>query len=169
VLKEKKPDLRDRFVKGPRDFSSFRPINAKTGGANSRGDTFTEPHVLTVNEIPKHTHPIQHTHSVPQHNHRIGVHEHGIGEFLTRMFSPGSGETLTLLQKHSAPAPDKAEAPPTGEMTGPSEVLTTSAPTPGISGENAWTTGTLQGHTHMVRGGDNMPAFLEMIWIIRVK
>jgi hypothetical protein len=48
-------------------------------------------------------------------------------------------------------------------------VLTTSGPSSANSGENAWTTGTLQGHTHVLRGGDAMPAFLEMIYIIRVK
>lgn len=169
MLKEKKPDLRDRFVKGPRDFSAFRPINAKTGGANTRADTFTEPHVLTLNEIPKHTHPIGHTHTLPSHLHRIGAHEHGIGEFVTHMFATGSGETLTFLQQHAAPAPSKTEAAPAGEMTGPSDVLTTSDPSQPNSGQNAWTTGTLQGHTHMIHGGDTMPAFLEMIWIIRVK
>ncbi len=167
ILKDRKPDLRDRFAKGAKDFSSFRPLNAATGGTNARGDLTTEPHVLALNEIPQHTHTIAHTHTLAQHAHRLGSHTHSIGEFVSIQFTAGPAAATLLQQSPGGPA--MAEAPGPGQMTGTSDVLTTSEPSMTHSGMNVLPGGRLQGHTHVVRGGDALPAFLEMIWIIRVK
>ncbi|TAJ10149.1 MAG: hypothetical protein EPO68_15130 [Planctomycetota bacterium] len=170
LLKERKPDLRDRFAKGARDFASFRPQNALSGGSNSHADVTTTTHALTVNELPKHTHPIAHTHTLAPHDHRIGPHTHAIGEFIDISYGDGGNPTQTqVLTSHSAPAPNTSEPAPQSSATGLSATLTTSAPSAPNSGENAWNTGALQGHAHTVHIGDTLPAFVEMIFVIRVK
>jgi hypothetical protein len=177
TLKERKPDLRDRFVKGAAEVSGFRPRSAVSGGSNDTARTVTSPHVLLANEIPGHTHPIphqhtiDHTHRVPDHTHPIGPHVHAMGEWVDSAALTGTG--IELLRNNPAGTDACAPAPP-ASTTGSSAALQTGPATPNLSGASNRTDSgqnatTNQGHTHDVPAGDNRPAFLEMLFAIRVK
>lgn len=176
VLRIRKPDLRDRFAKGPSDGTSYRPQTAQSGGRNQGGATTTGRHVLTANEIPAHTHPIPHTHDVSAHthpvaahDHPIGVHTHVIGAWSTVNVQSGNQQVTALTQGNQ-----DSSQPPSGGATGAGGAGATqsggggaSGPaTPAQSGNNATSAA---GHSHDLPGGDNRPAFLEMLFIIRVK
>jgi hypothetical protein len=176
VLRIRKPDLRDRFVKGPSDGAAYRPETAQSGGRNQGAANTTGRHVLTANEIPAHTHPIPHTHDAPahthplaQHDHPIGGHTHVIGTWATVDFQSGNQQVTTLTQ-----GGQDSSQPPSGGTTGAGGAGATQSggggptgpATPAQSGSNATAAA---GHSHDLPGGDNRPAFLEMLFLIRVR
>jgi hypothetical protein len=176
VLNIRKPDLRDRFVKGPQDGTAYRPETAVAGGRNQGSAATTGRHALTTNEIPAHAHPIPHTHDVAAHahpmvahDHPIGSHTHVIGAWSTVNFQAGN-QQVTLLTQGS----QDSSQPPSGGATDsggagstqPGGGGSTGPATPGQSGTNATSAA---GHSHDLPGGDHRPAFLEMLFIVRVK
>jgi hypothetical protein len=176
VLKIRKPDLRDRFAKGPQDGTAYRPETALAGGRNQGAAAVTGRHVLTMNEIPTHTHPIPHTHDIAAHSHPIAAHDHPIGGHthvigtLTTVNVQAGNQQHTVLTQGS----QDSSQPPSGGATGSGGAGSTQADgggssgpaTPAQSGANA-TSGA--GHSHDLPGGDTRPAFLEMLFIVRVR
>jgi hypothetical protein len=175
TLKERKPDLRDRFVKCAKDISGYRPRNALEGGANETPVRRTLPYALKPDDLPPHQHPIAHvhglqahTHGLPNHTHGLTSHQHLIGSWIDALLSGTGSQVLT--QNANGPA---STQPGGAGNTGPGGAGSTEAggggqtlaASPAMSGSNA-TQNT--GHFHEIPSFDNRPAFLEMLYIIRV-
>lgn len=177
TLNERKPDLRDRFAKGARSSSGYRPRSAATGGSNVATLAQTGAHVLAANELPPHTHPIAHQHSLPahahsiaSHDHLLGTHDHALGDWVRADIAGTAAEVL----RRAAPGAAVSGPPPANARTGASGILQTDPGGGGFSGNStAASSGanatTSQGHTHTISAFDNRPEFLEVLYVIRVK
>lgn len=175
LLKLRKPDLRGRFPKGVREPSGFRPESAASGGSNSLGAQSTDRHVLTPDQIPAHAHAIAHVHDLaphahatPTHDHPIGNHTHPIGDW-TQTALPG-GNTDQVLTTGSQATSQAAASGTTGSSGAAQTQAGGGGPSgpanPAQSGANA---SAQSGHSHSLGGRDNQPAFLELLFIVRVR
>ena len=175
LLQERKPDLRDRFVKCAKDVSSFRPRSAVGGGSNNGPILETELYTLTTNQIPPHTHPIPHQHELPAHNHTLPAHTHplaahihSIGLWVDAALSGAGSQVLTRDNAGTAstsPGGAGATDPGGAGSTGMGGAGLTPPLTRPVSEVNATTNA---GHAHRLAPWDNQPAYLEMLYIIRV-
>jgi hypothetical protein len=80
VLRGAKPNMTNKFARGPVDYRTFVPQAFAGGGSDTAtlnvqgGD-----HVLTQNELPAHAHPQSaHSHTIPTHRHAVNDHNHGM-------------------------------------------------------------------------------------------
>ena len=192
LLTGRKPDLRDRFVKGTPLPNSFRTQNFKTGGSNTLSLGKTQGTVLTLANLPKNVPPIAHAHQFPhshgmskaslQHTHEHD-HTHGL-QTQSASASTGGGSTANFLQSVSAGGAFQtgAASSSTTSPGGPSADPTTGPPIDGQGNANPPTGppiaptgpkanwGSDVPHDHNLSAtADNQPAFLEVLFIIRVK
>lgn len=172
LLKEHKPDLRNRFAMGTLQPHTFDPRTAQSGGDHRSKAGRTGGHTLTQAQLPAHTHPIAHshdlaahTHSLVDHSHPIGNHTHPVAELASISTQQGSERFLKQGSTHDS-------GPATG-TTGPAGAGTTGQGGPGASGPanpaNSGPTGGGQPHEHSLPESDNRPAYLELLYIVRVK
>ena len=152
LLSGNKPDLRDRFVKGATNGAANVQAAAVTGGTNTFAGNLTGGTALTLDQIPAHTHGINdpgHTHGVTDPGHRH------TDDFWANGASLPAGTINYKILNQLNP-------------------YNTGFSTTGISIQSRATGITLQNsgggnsHTHTIPT-ENRPAFLELLFIIRVK
>ena len=180
VLTDRKPDLRERFLRGATDYRSFQP-RAFKGGGSTQVRLRVDPHALTASEIPghahglaNHTHANTHAHTIAPHAHTIADHDHPIGDSIQASVS-GSGVRLIRDQpQNSQTGTASLVVAPTALTTDPSATPTggpSVANTGFTGGTNSGAQGPAAAHTHTLSTStpDLLPPYLDVIYIIRVK
>lgn len=156
ILKEPKPDLLGRFLKGAEDPRNFRPRSALMGGTN-RSSATTGEHHLTVSQIPTAV-------KVVLDPGADGVtdpgHSHGAGEtsVTTTTIQPGDGTPVTVVTGITDPA--STDSAPSGLKVDPTEL--------NVRWETSGNAGAAHAHP-LTAEQDNQPAYLEILFIVRVK
>jgi len=154
LLKDPKPDLQGRYLKGAEQPAIFRPRSAPKGGRNTSSAT-TGAHKLTVAEVP----------------HELGLtaqgadgltdpgHWHALPSDVTferiEKTDDDSGDEITVAVWPARTTEARTTVNTTGAQVNPPELT--------LKGQSA-------AHDHGLRSDvDNQPAFLEVLYIIRVK
>jgi len=188
LLRGPKPDLRERFLRGTKTASTYKARAYPKGGA-ATGSGTTDPHVLTVAEMPSHDHGIgthrhdippatlAHTHTTPDHSHQISAnaHTHPLPGQTTSAAAPGGGggQVNNLHQTTGNGSLDTSgntvfstDTDGGGTTTG---ITFTSKPATGSASGQTASTGGSQGHAHALKNLNLLPPYFEIIWIIKVK
>lgn len=174
VFKGKKPDLQSKFPRGIDKYRSFAP-QAFSGGGNDRVvldvDSFSiDDHVLTDAQLPSHQHGMDHVHYVERHTHD------GVPTVTpsTDQKNPGTAAPQFTYVASVAVGP---ATQPTANVTSPTSNPihlpldpATLRPKPNTD----LTGSTRPVHlTHKVSltatPTDNRPAFLDVVFLLRVK
>ena len=186
VLRGPKPNLRERFLRGTSTSRTYRPRSYPNSGPvpPSAALRQTDPHVLTVAQLPSHGHPtgshshaippasLAHTHATPDHQHRVLDHAHGLpGQAVT--VTEGTASTISNLHQTTGSgslATDDAMGVLTDVGGAGTTQGTTFTSTPATSGGSGGSgnTGGGQGHTHDLSKVKALPPYFDIIWIIRV-
>jgi hypothetical protein len=226
IFRERKPDLRGRFLRGSDTPQSFNPRSYDTGGS----DMVTveiEDVLLQANQLPGHVHPMphvhllgdhehdvdqdltlatgdksSHTHLVSQHQHQVPDHVHPLDATWTELtLATGSDVNVTLLEQAGKVLTGSAQLPGNGSQ--PFDETGNIAGAPPQSGKAQGTLATstlgttegfdpatqkpdltgpvdgpaitgLNGSAQQPIGleageADNRPAYMSVLWIIRIK
>jgi hypothetical protein len=193
ILRGRKPDLRNRFVRGTEDYRSFVP-EAFVGGAIARLENDSAEVIVTINPA---SFPLAANH-LPVHNHTIEMmphkivtanpgaplnagnpasiaHQHTIGLANVANSTAGGGDSHVEVSGSSTLS--TATWPATGDAVIENHPRTTTmapmigaSPMPPLGSQQAVT------HTHTATTAqvslgerENRPPFLDMIFILRVK
>ncbi len=153
VLRDPKPDLRDRFLKGAQVTRAFNPRAYEGGGSNTLSLSIL-PTTLTVAQLPAHDHGIgPHTHPIPDHahamphNHGVPDHDHGVLTHQHPMdhthnlgsHSHALGTFASVATGGTTPVMLLREAPPGAALTTSTSLATTPDPTLTTAGATAAT------------------------------
>jgi hypothetical protein len=182
LFRDRKPDLQNRFAKGADDMRTFVPQAFKSGGS-SRVDFKVDPHELTLEEVPGHTHSLlEHVHPLDRHDHAVdprplplAAHTHTIGDVVEVV--PATSDGVSVI---SASGTDSTTGSTPLTVDVPS--LTTAKNTDGVVAKASTTKDTGRaggekpqfkakphGHTLSSSTSDMRPPFLDVLYIIRVK
>lgn len=163
------------------------PVGIDTGDTNFNSPEKTggeKMHVLSVDEMPKHSHSIQmHAHTIPSHTHTLGNHSHSIPVLSGTAASAGAHKHVV---PHSADASTSGKGARmsgydasggssaeyenryTGNAGAHTHTVTTKAATTGANngntgGSGQLSTGQTGGNTNNTGGGtahNNMPPYI---------
>lgn len=188
------PDLRNRFVLGAEPNGASNPTPSQIPGENIRGGS-NEHNLAHTHTINPHSHYYTHTHHIPIHTHTIatdGLHIHfwegkqlhqrssAFGSpYLFKAEVPLTLEKVTVTNganesffKGESLFPGEEKEIPIeaaglhnhGGQTAPSESLITSSQSTDITEATELTT-----NTNSLLSTDNRPAFIGLIFLIKLK
>jgi hypothetical protein len=164
------PDLRDRFIVGA---GGGYGVGA-TGGSTSQSIS-VNGHVLSVDELPPHSHGVNdpgHSHGVNDPGHGHGVndpgHAHGISGWPTGAYigTPGFGSALAggnTVQAYGVPT--GTDGAGTGiSIAGSGTGISLNGSGTGVSTQNI---GSGLPHSHAASGSDNRPPYYALCYIMK--